>query len=189
MMNVARWAPQYVLPYIDFSAHTPYASQTAWSSSASSVKFSACLSWNFLTGLDRVRRDAEHAHAGGRVVRQVVADPARLRRAARRVGLGIEVQDDRLALEVGQLDVVAVLVGEVEVGCRGAVLEHGSQAIPRAERVRAANAGRAQRSVGCARARPDVTCRRLLGLLAVRVGLDVAGVGGLVVVGLALFAL
>ena len=41
----------YVLPYIDFSAHTPYASHTAWSSSASSVKFSACLSWNFLTAL------------------------------------------------------------------------------------------------------------------------------------------
>src|SRR5439155_16308352 len=49
MMNVARRFPQYVRPYIDFSAHTPYCSATEWSASASRVKFSDCLSWNFLT--------------------------------------------------------------------------------------------------------------------------------------------
>ena len=51
MMNVARWAPKYVLPYIDFSPQTPYASQTAWSSSASSVKLRFWPSWNFFTRL------------------------------------------------------------------------------------------------------------------------------------------
>src|SRR4051794_38354744 len=51
MRNVARRLPQYVRPYIDFSAQTPYASATAWSSSASRVKFMSNLSWNFLTFL------------------------------------------------------------------------------------------------------------------------------------------
>jgi hypothetical protein len=51
MRNVARRLPQYFLPYIDFSAHTPYASAISWSSSASSVKFMSNLSWNLLTFL------------------------------------------------------------------------------------------------------------------------------------------
>ena len=51
MMNVVRCAPQYFLPYIDFSTQAPYSSVTAWSSSASSVKLSDCLSWKRLTRL------------------------------------------------------------------------------------------------------------------------------------------
>src|SRR6185312_4762623 len=47
MMNVERFTPMYVRPYIDFSPHTPYSSATAWSASASSVKLRSCLSWNF----------------------------------------------------------------------------------------------------------------------------------------------
>src|SRR5687767_2617612 len=43
MMNVVRATPMYFLPYMLFSPHTPYFSDTAWSSSASSGK----LSWNF----------------------------------------------------------------------------------------------------------------------------------------------
>ena len=34
-----------------FSTHVPYRSATAWSSSASRVKFSDWLPWNFLTSL------------------------------------------------------------------------------------------------------------------------------------------
>jgi hypothetical protein len=49
MMKVARSAPRYLRPYIDFSAHTPYASHTTWSSSASNVKSSACSSANLRT--------------------------------------------------------------------------------------------------------------------------------------------
>src|SRR3954453_14954875 len=37
-------------------------------------------------------------------------------RLPRRVGLGVEVEDDRLPLEVAQMDGVAVLIGEFEVG-------------------------------------------------------------------------
>src|SRR4051812_36198564 len=44
MTNVARWLPQYFRPYIDFSTQTPYASATACSTSASSVKSSPYLS-------------------------------------------------------------------------------------------------------------------------------------------------
>ncbi len=37
----------YLRPYIDFSAHTPYASQTVWSVSARRVKFRSCLAQKF----------------------------------------------------------------------------------------------------------------------------------------------
>ncbi len=36
----------------------------------------------------------------------------------KRVGLGIEIQYDRLASEIGQADGMAVLVGQLEVGSR-----------------------------------------------------------------------
>ena len=49
-----------------------------------------------LDRLDGIGRDAEDDGAGGLVVGAVVADPAGLRRAAGRVGLGIEVEDDGL---------------------------------------------------------------------------------------------
>ncbi len=47
MMKVERWTPMYFFPYIDFSTQTPYFSATEWSSSASRVKSSDCLSANF----------------------------------------------------------------------------------------------------------------------------------------------
>jgi hypothetical protein len=49
MTNVVRSLPQKVLPYIDFSTHTPYRSATEWSESASSVKLRPWPSWNFFT--------------------------------------------------------------------------------------------------------------------------------------------
>ena len=47
MTKVVRSTPMYLRPYIDFSAQTPNASQTLWSVSASSVKFSSCLAQKF----------------------------------------------------------------------------------------------------------------------------------------------
>jgi hypothetical protein len=64
---------------------------------------------------DGVGRDAEDGRAGGLVVGRVVADPAGLRRAAGRVGLGVEVEDDRAAAQLAQPDPLAVLVGKLEV--------------------------------------------------------------------------
>src|SRR5881398_3525018 len=45
-----------------------------------------------------------------------VAELARLGRAARRVVLGIEVEDDRLPAEIAQFHVLTGVAGEVEVG-------------------------------------------------------------------------
>ena len=44
--NVARWTPQYVRPYIDFSTQVPYFSAILWSASASSVNGRSYLSAN-----------------------------------------------------------------------------------------------------------------------------------------------
>jgi len=52
-----------------------------------------------LDRFDRVGRDAEDDRVVGGVGVGMVADRAGLRRAARRVGLGIEVEDDGTALE------------------------------------------------------------------------------------------
>jgi hypothetical protein len=77
-----------------------------------------------LDALDRVGRDTEHDGADVVEVGDRVAQPARLRRAARRVGLGVEVEHDGPAGEVGQRDVVAVLVGEHELRRPLAGLDH-----------------------------------------------------------------
>ena len=115
-------------PHVRLAVHrlltqTPYRSVTAWSSSARSVKFSDCLSWNFLTALtgsgETPRTVAPAASYSARV-----ADAAGLRRAARRVGSGVEVEDDPLAAQVAQRDVVAVLILQREVGCFGPCLDH-----------------------------------------------------------------
>ena len=53
-----------------------------------------------------------------------VAEPATLGRSARGVGLGIEPEHDRLALEVGQLHGVAGVVAAHEVGRLVAWVEH-----------------------------------------------------------------
>ena len=52
-----------------------------------------------------VRADAEHDRAGALELAPRVADPAGLGCAAGRVVLGIEVEDDRLPAQLGQLDV------------------------------------------------------------------------------------
>ena len=128
-MNVERWTPMYFFPYMDFSTQTPYFSATAWSSSARRVKSSDCLSANFLIARHGVGRDADHPGAGGLVVACAIAHAAGLGGAAGRVGAGIEVEDGRLALEVGEGDVVAVLVGEGEVGGGGAFVGHRARDI------------------------------------------------------------
>src|SRR5437763_1814685 len=72
----------------------------------------------------RVPRDAEHGGARGLLIRRVVADPTRLRRTARRVGLGVEVEDDGPPAQLRLRDRVAVLVGEGEAGGLVARLDH-----------------------------------------------------------------
>ena len=54
-----------------------------------------------------VRADAEHDCAARLELAPGIADPAGLSRAAGRVVLRIEVEDDRLAAEIGQLDALA----------------------------------------------------------------------------------
>ena len=43
MMKVARWTPQYLRPYIDFSTQTPYFSATLWSGSDRRMCGRSCL--------------------------------------------------------------------------------------------------------------------------------------------------
>jgi hypothetical protein len=62
--------------------------------------------------------DAEHDGAGTLELAVGVPDPARLRRAAGRVVLGIEVEDDRLAAQAGERHLLAGIASEREVGCR-----------------------------------------------------------------------
>ena len=76
------------------------------------------LSWNFLTFLTGSGETPSDDRVGRLVVGGAVTDAAGLRRAARRVGLGVEVENDATAAQVGESDGVAVLVGELEVGGR-----------------------------------------------------------------------
>ena len=110
MMKVLRWTPMYFLPYIDFSTHWPYFSAILWSGSPISVNGSLYFFLNFASLSGCVRRDADDHRAGLLVFLEAIADPAGLRRATGRVGLGVEVEDERLALEVVELDGLAVLV-------------------------------------------------------------------------------
>jgi len=66
----------------------------------------------------------EHHGAHLRVVGAMVAHATRLRRASRRVGLGVEVHHHRSAVQLRELDGVAILVGEREVGGLVSGFEH-----------------------------------------------------------------
>ena len=77
--------------------------------------------------VDRVRRDPDHADAGRLVVGAPVADPAGLGGAPRCVRPWIEVEDDRAAPQVRERHLLAVLVGEGEVGGFLADAEHGAE--------------------------------------------------------------
>src|SRR5215204_1420509 len=57
----------------------------------------------------------------------MIADAARLGCAPRSVGLRIEIEHDGAAAEVGQRDVVALLVGQCEVGSGGSSFDHALQ--------------------------------------------------------------
>src|ERR1017187_5246004 len=74
----------------------------------------------------------------------MIAHAARLRRAAGRVGLGIEVDDHGRAAEVRQLDGAAVLVRQLEVGSGVTLLNHARDASGgiRASRLRGLVGGR-----------------------------------------------
>jgi hypothetical protein len=76
-----------------------------------------------------VARHAEHDDAELLERRPVVAEAAGLLRAAGRVVLRVEVDDDVLAGEVGERDLLAVLIGERE---RGSLLafDDGHEACP-----------------------------------------------------------
>ena len=74
-----------------------------------------------LLGVLRVAGDGEHGHAGVGVLRVVVTEAAELALADAGEGERVEDQGDGLlALEVGELDLVAVLVRQLEVGGGGA---------------------------------------------------------------------
>src|SRR5205823_938019 len=73
-----------------------------------------------------VGADAETLRARALELGPGVADPARLPRAAGRVVLGIEVEDDRLAAQVGELDGPAGIALELEVRSRFAFLDHAA---------------------------------------------------------------
>src|SRR5262249_5612865 len=77
-----------------------------------------------LLRFDRVGRDAEHPGAGALVLGAAIADSTSLGRAPRGVGTGVEIEDDRLVLEVRELDPIAILVGQLEVGSFIACLKH-----------------------------------------------------------------
>src|SRR5262249_16104420 len=70
----------------------------------------------FLVGLAAVGRDAEQDRARLLQILPQVAEAAGFLRSAGRVVLGIEVDEDILALERREGDGIAVLVGKREVG-------------------------------------------------------------------------
>src|SRR4051794_21309221 len=74
--------------------------------------------------LNLVRGDADHPGSGRLVLAAAIAHAASLRRAARRVGAGIEVENDGLPLQIGEADLLTRLIGQGEVGCGDASLEH-----------------------------------------------------------------
>ena len=55
-----------------------------------------------------------------------VADPARLGSAAGRVVARIEVEDDRPAAELRELDALAGVARQLEIGCLEALLDHAA---------------------------------------------------------------
>ena len=66
--------------------------------------------------LDLVGGDADHACARCLVLGAAIAHAAGLGRAAGGVGTRVEVEDDRLALELREPDLLAVLIGQGEAG-------------------------------------------------------------------------
>ena len=124
MMNVVRWTPQYLRPYIDFSTQTPYFSATLWSGSDRSMCGRSCLWPKRYSSLRRVARDADHDRAGGLVVGPALPDAARLRRAAGRVRLRKEIEHHGLPGEVRQPHELAARVGQPE--CRRPVVPPSS---------------------------------------------------------------
>ena len=70
-----------------------------------------------------VRADPDDGSAAD--VAEDVVEPARLLRAARRVGLRVEVDEHLAPAQRAQRHLLVVLVGEVEVGCAIPWLEHG----------------------------------------------------------------
>src|SRR4051794_17357089 len=76
----------------------------------------------------RVGADAEDDGACLAEARVLVADPARLLRAAGRVVARVEVEDDRAAAKAGEPDEVAGVARELEVRCRCALFHHSPRA-------------------------------------------------------------
>src|SRR5947209_7504325 len=73
-----------------------------------------------------VGRDPEHDGALAFELAVDVADPARLRRATGSVILGVEVEDDLLAAQVGQADRLPGVGGQAEIGSRVTFTKHGN---------------------------------------------------------------
>ena len=105
-----RAMPMYFAAVYYFSCHAPYLSATAWSSSASSGKFSCVLRGELRLLAVSSTLDTEHRGLDPREVRQRVAKVARLGRAPRRVVLRIEVEHQRPASVVRQAVRLAFLI-------------------------------------------------------------------------------
>ena len=71
-----------------------------------------------------VEADAEDLGVLGCVLLAEVPEPGTLARSTRGVGLRVEPEDDFLAPEVAELDAIAVVVGDFEIGSLLSGLEH-----------------------------------------------------------------
>src|SRR3954453_5856110 len=109
-------------------------------------------------GVRVVGTDAEDLDPTAAELAVGVADPARLRRAPRRVVLGIEVEDDRLAAQLRELHGAAVVGLRVDIRCSRSFGDH----CPHANRPPRDCVPGARRDVGrSARRRLDVPAAHL----------------------------
>ena len=135
-----------------------------FSASARSVNgrsnFLANLAWD--SGV--VGADAENDRAGFLVVGEGVAKAARLLGAAGRIVLGIEIEDDRRTLELGERHRLAVLVGQREVGGGLAFFHHGSCSDTLDSSSSSARRGLVTPSCSCGRRTADKSDRCIEGL-------------------------
>jgi hypothetical protein len=73
---------------------------------------------------DAVEADADDLYVLGLVFRVEVPEPGTFPRSTGGVGLGVEPEDDFLSAEVGEPDLVALVIDGVEVGSGVANVEH-----------------------------------------------------------------
>ena len=117
MTKVVRSTPIDLRPYMFFSFQTPYASQTRCSASASKMNGRLNFWTNRACELDESGLTPRILGASGLIAGEVVPERAGLLRAAGRIVLRIEVQDDRRSAKCGEGRRDSRLVGKCKVGC------------------------------------------------------------------------